>query len=261
MRIGLVLSGGGARGIAHIGVIKALNENGINISEISGTSSGAVIGALYAGGYSWEEIFAFFKTLPIFHYKNYARNKPGFIDSIKFYDDFKEFFPEDSFKALKKKLYISTTNVFEGTLKIFSKGELIRPILASASFPGVFTPITIDKTDYIDGGILNNFPVETLRSSCEKIIGVYVNPLQSINRESLKHSYQVLNRAYQISFGSQCISKFPLCDIIISPDELKNYGIFDLRTMDAIFNIGYEAASKIIEANKVINLSNNSNPI
>ena len=124
MRIGLVLSGGGARGIAHIGVIKALNENGINISEISGTSSGAVIGALYAGGYSWEEIFAFFKTLPIFHYKNYARNKPGFIDSIKFYDDFKEFFPEDSFKALKKKLYISTTNVFEGTLKIFSKGEL-----------------------------------------------------------------------------------------------------------------------------------------
>jgi NTE family protein len=254
MRTGLVLSGGGARGFAHIGVIKALEENGIHISHISGTSSGAMIGALYAGGFSWQEIFSFFNTLPIFHYKKYARHKPGFIDSIKFYQDFKEFFPEDNFNSLKKKLYVSATNLLEGTLKIFSEGELIRPILASASFPGVFTPIKIENVEYIDGGILNNFPVEVLRSQCDKVIGVYVNPLQSITGSDLKHSYQVLNRAYQISFGSQCMSKFSLCDLVISPDELKNYGIFDVRTMDAIFDIGYEAASKIIEANKTMNM-------
>ena len=254
MKTGLVLSGGGARGFAHIGVIKALEEHGIHISEISGTSSGAIVGALYAGGYSWQEIFSFFKTLPIFHYKKYARNKPGFIDSIKFYKDFKEFFPEDNFKSLKKNLYVSTTNVLEGTLKIFSEGELIRPILASAAFQGVFTPITIENVAYIDGGILNNFPVEVLRPRCEKVIGVYVNPLQPINNGDLKHSYQVLNRAYQISFGSQCMSKFSLCDLVISPDELKSYGVFDVRTMDTIFEIGYQAASKIIAANKTISM-------
>ena len=252
MKIGLVLSGGGARGVAQIGAIKALEEFNIPISAISGTSSGAVIGSLYAAGYSWQDIFMFFKKLTIFHYKRYAINKPGFIDSIKFYDDFKVYFPNDSFKSLQMKLYIIATNLEHGTLKIFSKGELIKPILASAAFPGIFTPIHIEDTFYVDGGVLNNFPVEPLKKTCDKIIGIYVNPLGTVTAKDLKHSYNVLSRAYEIRTGNQCLKKFQDCDLIISPEELKNHGIFDLRTLNTIFNIGYEATIQVLEKNETL---------
>ena len=81
MNTGLVLSGGGARGAAHIGAIKALEEFGISPTHVSGTSAGAIVGALYAAGVNWPEILNFFKTISIFQTTRYARNKPGFINS------------------------------------------------------------------------------------------------------------------------------------------------------------------------------------
>ncbi len=247
MKTGLVLSGGGARGVAHIGVLKALEEKGINITHIAGTSAGAIVGALYAAGHSWETILTFFKTIPIFHYKRYAYNKPGFIDTSKFYKDFFQLLKEDDFKTLQKQLYIPATNLVDGIVKIFHKGELINPILASAAIPGIFTPVVINNVPYVDGGVLNNFPVEPIKNQCDKIIGVYVNPLEEITANQLKHSYQIANRAYEISFGSQCHSKFKDVDVLIAPKKLEKYGMFNLKNIDAIFDIGYESAIQILE--------------
>ena len=114
---GLVLSGGGIRGVAHIGVIKALEEHGIYATHISGTSAGAIVGALYAGGVKWEDILEFFKVIPIFHANRFARKKPGFLDTEKFYDEFKKFFPQDSFESLPKELFITATDIIKGELK------------------------------------------------------------------------------------------------------------------------------------------------
>ena len=247
MKTGLVLSGGGARGVAQIGIIKALEEYGIEITHISGSSAGAIIGAMYAYGAPWEEILKFFKSAPIFHYKRYARNKPGFIDTIKFYNDFSNFFTEDSFNILKKKLYVNTTNLITGHKEIFETGELIKPLLASASIPGIFTPVTFKDALYADGGITNNFPVEPLIPVCDKIIGAYVNPLKNIQSNRLKHSYQVITRAYQISLDHQCRTKFKKCDLMIVPNKLENFGLFSLKTMDTIFDIGYNEAKKVLE--------------
>ena len=247
MRTGLVLSGGGARGVAQIGILKALEEYDIEITHISGSSAGAIIGAMHAYRASWEDILNFFKSVPIFHYKRYARNKPGFIDTIKFYSDFSDFFPEDNFKILKKKLYVNTTNLMTGHKEIFASGELIKPLLASASIPGIFTPVTFKEGLYADGGITNNFPVEPLIPECDKIIGGYVNPLKNIQSQRLRHSYQVITRAYQISLDHQCRTKFKKCDLLIVPKELENYGLFSLKTMDAIFEIGYNEAKKALE--------------
>ncbi|MGA8854348.1 MAG: patatin-like phospholipase family protein [Christiangramia sp.] len=247
MKTGLVLSGGGARGVAQIGFIKALEEYGINITHISGTSAGAIIGAMYASGASWEKILDFFKSVPIFHYKRYARNKPGFIDTVKFYKEFAKFFSEDNFSILEKKLYVNTTNLMNGKSKIFESGELIKPLLASASIPGIFTPMHFNGGLYADGGIINNFPVEPLQSSCDRIIGGYVNPLKNIEPSRLKHSYQVITRAYQISLDHQCLSKFKYCDIVLSPRKLENYSLFSLKTMDEIFHIGYLEGARVLE--------------
>src|SRR5690554_5127561 len=138
--LGLVLSGGGARGAAHIGALKAFEENGISPTHISGTSVGAIVGALYAAGVHWSEMLEFFKSISIFNTKRFAFNKPGFLDTENFYDDLKVFFSRDSFDVLEKSLFITATDVVTGNLKIFSKGQLIKPVIASASFPGIFTP-------------------------------------------------------------------------------------------------------------------------
>lgn len=252
MKTGLVLSGGGARGVAHIGVLKALEEKQIITTHISGTSSGAIVGSLYAAGHSWEDILAFFKKVTIFHYKRYAHNKPGFIDTNKFYQDLFPFFSEDDFCCLKKQLFITATNLIEGTEKIFSEGELIKAILASAAFPGLFTPVFKNEIPYVDGGVLNNFPIEPLKNTCDTIIGVYVNPLEEITANNLKRSYQVANRAYHISFGNQCNSKFEDVDVLIAPIKLEKYGVFNLKNMDAIFKIGYDAAIAVLEKSTIV---------
>ncbi|MDO6492274.1 MAG: patatin-like phospholipase family protein [Cellulophaga sp.] len=254
MNIGLVLSGGGIRGVAHIGAIKALEENNIFPTHISGTSAGAIVGSLYASGASWEHILHFFKTIPLFNRHNYARSKPGFLDTEKYYENFKGFFPEDDFSALKKPLYVTGTNIIEGTLKVFDKGPVIRPVLASASFPGMFTPIKIDGSYYVDGGVLNNFPIEPLQKDCDKIIGVYVNPLKKIKIEDLKHSYTVVERAYKLKSASESMLKFNLCDMIVLPEGLSDFGTFDMGSIDTIFELGYSATKKLLETDA--NLSN-----
>ena len=84
MKIGLVLSGGGMRGAAHIGAIKALEEHGIYPTHIAGTSAGAIVGALYASGYNWDDILRFFKSISILDITKYAIRKPGILDADKF---------------------------------------------------------------------------------------------------------------------------------------------------------------------------------
>ena len=108
---GIVLSGGGVRGLAHIGVIKALEENGIYPTYITGASAGAIVGTFYAAGYPCEEILDFFHSTSMFSINNYTYRKPGLLDTDKFYKIFKKYFPEDRFEALKKSLYISATDI------------------------------------------------------------------------------------------------------------------------------------------------------
>jgi NTE family protein len=247
MNTGLVLSGGGFRGIAHIGVLKAIDEYGFQITHIAGTSAGAVIGGLYAGGLNWKQILEFIKKVNIFSLNNYALGKPGFVDSQKLYDQFFVFFPEDNFESLKIPLFITATNILEGNLNVFKSGELIRPILASAAFPGVFTPVKIADSYYVDGGVLNNFPVDIIKGYCDQIIGVYVNPFLKVAIDQLKHAYNVLERAYQIRAAKDSLQKFDDCTLLISPKDLVNHRTFSTSDMDTVFNLGYKAALKALE--------------
>lgn len=250
MNLGLVLSGGGMRAVAHIGVIKALEEHDLHPTHIAGTSAGAIVGALYAYGYKWDDILNFFKEINILDFKKYALNKPGFIDTEKFYPDFNTYLKHDDFSFLKKKLSITATNVLDGRLEVFNKGELIKPILASAAFPGVFAPVKIKENYYIDGGTLNNFPVDLVKTSCAKIIGVYVNGFDTINIKDLKHSHNVVERAFKFKSVAEDQEKFSECDLIISPKSLNKYKTFDKKYLNQIFNIGYNTALKALANNK-----------
>ncbi len=247
MNTGLVLSGGGARGIAHIGAIKALEEHDVHCTHIAGTSAGAIVGALYASGRTWEEILEFFKSVELFSISNYAWNKPGFVDTDKFYDQFAAYLEEDSFEELDKPLFITATDILKGTLKVFSSGELIRPVLASAAFPGLFAPVKIGNGYYIDGGVLNNFPADLLTERCETIYGVYVNPFEDVKIQDLRHSINILERALKIRSANDSISKFNKCKLVICPRGLQDYNTFSMKDIDRIFKMGYEAAWEALE--------------
>lgn len=241
---GLVLSGGGIRGMAHIGAIKALEEHNIFPSTITGASAGALVGAFYAAGYSCDEILAFFKTTSMFSINHYTYRKPGFLDTDKFHKIFKEYFPDDSFEALEKSFYISVTDIIAGKNKIFHKGPLIYPLLASAAFPVVLSPVEIDGVLYADGGVTNNFPVEPLLGNCDKIIGIFSNPLRKITSDDLSSSRSILERAFDIGMNSMSTLKFSHCDLVISPTELNKLGTFSMNNLEMAFDIGYKAANK-----------------
>ncbi len=261
MKTGLVLSGGEVRGIAHIGAIKALEEHTIHITHIAGTSAGAIVGALYAGGHGWEAILDFFKTTQLFSFGNYALNKPGFVDPEKFYDRFLNYFPKDDFEGLKKPLYITATNILDGTLKIFHHGELIRPILASASFPGVFAPIKIGDGYYVDGGVLNNFPSDLIEKHCDRLLGVYVNPFEKVKIDGLKHSYTVLERVLKIMMAKESLEKFADCKLVVYPKDLTNYSTFSLKDMDTIFEVGYKATNEALKNNNFLQNTDIANTV
>lgn len=252
MELGLVLSGGGARGIAHIGALQVFQERGIAPSLIAGTSAGAIIGAFYAAGMQAGEIFEFIRSVEIFSLKRYARNKPGFVDTEKFYTPFRNCFQEDDFSALKLPVLVTATNLLSGAPVIFSEGELVRPLLASAAFPGVFAPVRIDDSYFIDGGVLNNFPVDLVAGKCEKIVGIYVNPFEKRVYKQFKHSLSIIERAYQIRAAHDSLSKFEACNLVISPQGLKRFSTFDLSDMDTIYQLGYEATLRALDANKEV---------
>lgn len=242
--IGIVLSGGGMRGLAHIGLLKALRENGIEPKIVSGTSAGALVGAMYAYGYTEEEMLEFFKKIPLFSWSFFTWSKSGLLDSDKFQSYFESYFPEDDFSALKKPLFITATDIVNVTCRFFSAGSMIRPLMASAALPPVFSPMEIDGTLYVDGGIMNIFPVEVLVDQCDKIIGSFVNPLRRIDKKYLNTTRRVSQRALDLRFYSDSKNKFRYCDFLVEPRLLSRVGLFDRSSMKKAFKIGYEAGIK-----------------
>ncbi|MBT8239281.1 MAG: patatin-like phospholipase family protein [Croceitalea sp.] len=246
-KIGLVLSGGGVRGMAHIGLLKAMQEHGIEASTIAGSSVGALVGALYAKGYATDDMLTFFRETPIFQYSFFAIGKPGFIDTAKYFTKFKTYFPEDSFEALKKPLYLVATDLMRGEEVMFSKGELIRPLLASAALTPIFSPIEINGVLYADGGIMNNFPKEYIEDHCEIIIGSNVSISETLPKKELSNMLQLAGRVTALMIYAACRDKLRECDIMMEPRELYKIGVLDKKGIDKAYNIGYDSACRAID--------------
>lgn len=246
VKIGLALSGGGVKGVAHIGVLKALEEAAIFPDCISGTSAGALVGALYASGKSPDNIFKIFDESVIFSFSNMALGKPGFIDLLKFKPYFQEFFPEKTFASLQRELFVATTDLVHGETKIFKSGDLVDAVLASSAFPMVFSPYKIDGKLYADGGIVNNFPIEPLLKDCDYIIGVYANPLKNIDNNHLTSTLRILERVYQIATRYASLQKIEECHHILLPQQLEQYGTFEMKKAKEIYELGYTETKKHI---------------
>lgn len=245
--IGLVLSGGGVRGMAHIGLIQAMKEFGISANIVSGSSVGALVGALYANGNTVEDMLAFFKETPLFKYNFLTLTKSGFIDTDRYVEIFKGYFPEDSFDALEREFHVVATNLQKAEQRFFSKGELIRPLLASAALPPLFSPLELNGELYADGGIMNNFPLEPVKKKTDFIIGSNVSIVGDLQQKDLKNSLQLASRVTGLMIYAINQQKLAACDLMMAPETLESIGVLDRKGMEKAYNIGYENATTILE--------------
>src|SRR5690554_1240727 len=205
---GLALSGGGHKGIAHAGILQFLNEQNIFPEIISGTSAGSIVGALYANGMKPKDILSFFKSVNLFSWSHISFRKAGFLDANQFGKYLEKEFGTKTIGELDIELYISATEIETGKLKIFNKHtKIVEAILASSAFPGVFSPVVINNKFYSDGGILNNYPVNTIQGRCDFLIGSNVNPVLMYNQTKFTSIKSVAIRAMEIMMRQNTFPK------------------------------------------------------
>ncbi|MCB0597907.1 MAG: patatin-like phospholipase family protein [Lewinellaceae bacterium] len=241
-RIGLALSGGGARGIAHIGVLQALEEQGIFPEVISGASAGAIVGALYAAGKTPEEIMEFVRKASFFKMFKVAIPFSGLTKLTYLRDKLAESIPEDRFEALEKKLFVAIANLNTGECEMRSSGALFDVVTASSSIPLLFQPVEIDGQLYLDGGLLDNMPVEPIKPFCDVAIAVNVMPHVKVPNKAVQNVLGIAQRCFDLSVLANTRPGMERCDLLIEPKEVHDFNIFQLNRYEPLFDIGYKAA-------------------
>jgi NTE family protein len=241
-KIGIALSGGSTRGIAHIGVLQALIEHGIRPEIVAGTSAGSIIGALYAAGKSPEEMLGFVKRSSLF--KAFRPSFPfsGLSDLSYLSDRLKNYIEEDSFEALQKPLYVFATNLNTGEDTRFFSGALFDKVVASCSVPLVFKPVEINGELYTDGGVMNNLPAECLRNQCKVVIGSNVVPLSYTPSRSLNSLVGIAHRIFELSPSVNVRHSVRFCDVLIEPQDISQFNFYSLDNVEQLFEKGYDAA-------------------
>ena len=237
MRVGLVLSGGGARGIAHVGVMKALTEMGIQFSVISGTSAGAVAGAYFAAGCSFHDMMERLHEMRILRKLRPAWGRSGLLRLDVIESFVKEGIPADNFESLKIPLFVAATNLHTGTVDYFSSGPLSKPVIASCCVPALFAPVEINDQLYVDGGVLDNLPSGAIVGKCDFIIGSHCNPVDHhFDATSLR---KVAERALLLTIGTNTRDSMAQCDVVIEPPGLSTHSAMDFAKAEKLVEIGY----------------------
>lgn len=278
VKVGLVLSGGGAKGLAHIGALKAIEESGVRIDYIGGTSMGAIIGALYASGYSAAQLDSIFgetnfNTLIQDEIPRRAKSFHEKKESEKYavilpFDDFKLGLPGGlsrgqnvynllakltshlnditDFSELPIPFFCVATDVESGEEIILDKGYLPLAVVASGALPSLFNPIIIDDRVLIDGGVVNNYPVREIRAKgMDKIIGIDVqDSLKS--REELQSAFRILTQVNNYRTISDMVEKRTETDVYVHPD-ISDFSVVSFDDGKKIIQSGEEAASKFMD--------------
>lgn len=245
-KIGIALSGGGIKGLCHAGVLKALDEKNIKPDIISGVSAGAIVGALYADGYTPDEIKELFEDISFRQMTKFRIPEGGLFRIDAFEDFMSQHLRAKSFEELKIPLRIVATDLDKGRSVTFTKGNLIDPIIASCSVPILIIPKEINGVRYVDGGVLKNFPVSTISDECEKVIGINASPMVADDYKLTLMN--VASRTYHFMFKANILFDKELCDLLIEPVDMGNYDTFDIDKSREIFELGYLSAKQILDS-------------
>ncbi|MCT4664805.1 MAG: patatin-like phospholipase family protein [Flavobacteriales bacterium] len=236
--INLVLSGGGVKGVAHLAALKKIEELGLKIESISGSSAGALVGAMYASGTSVDDIFDFFANSQLFRWSWLETTKPGLFEPHRYLETLQDYI-KPTFEELEIPLYVSITNLETGLAEYRNEGELREIVLASCAFPGVFVPISIENTLYADGGIMDNFPIFPFYQSKGYIIGSYVEKPKEITAKELKNPIRLARRSLSLNSHSAELPKFHHTQFTFM-HNVGRFHVFDFKHIHEILQIAME---------------------
>ena len=237
-KIGIAFGGGGARGFVHLGVIKALEEHGLQFHSIAGTSAGSIVGAVYASGRSFKEIYDMAKKISV---KDIKTSKiplvPSKTDGIQklIIDNLGDLNIEElntPFRAVAVDLK-STKEV------CISHGNLAKAVAGSCAVPGVFVPVEFGELLLADGGLQNTIPADALRfDDCDYVISVDCNKSRTYGTDSTK-VMDVISCSIRILMKSNAIKGYLYSDLVVAP-ETKHFKSTKMNDLDAAIEEGYK---------------------
>lgn len=242
--VGYALSGGFIKGFAHLGVMQALLEKGIKPHILSGTSAGALAAAFYADGNEPHQVLQYFAGHKFQDLTKLVIPKVGLFELDEFIDFLRSNLKARRIEDLNTPLIITATDLDHGRTVHFHKGELAERIAASCCMPVLFAPVQIEGTNYVDGGLMMNLPVSTIRRICETVVAINVSPLMATKYKM--NIVSIALRSYNFMFRSNAIPEREKADILIEPYNLAGYSNTELEKAEEIFMQGYNTANEYL---------------
>jgi len=247
IHLGAALAGGAARGFAHIGVLKAIDELGFPLGGIAGTSMGAIIGSLYASGLAPEEILQIAKRTSWVKLIDFR--PVGGILSVRKLEEFLAHYLPSDFSRLKMPFVAVATDVVTARAAYLHSGDLPSAVMASAAYPGLFSAVEREGRILIDGGVLDNLPVDAARFlGAERVIASDVTYRPDSEAEPPGSVIELGRRAIDIMQARLTQARLSMSppEVYIRP-ELKGVGLESFSKIDEIWRLGYDAALRVLK--------------
>ncbi|GGG54215.1 patatin-like phospholipase family protein [Hymenobacter glacieicola] len=238
-QLGLAFSGGGARGIAHLGVLAALDELQLPIGHLAGVSSGAIAATFYAAGVPPREILRMFQEVSLGQLTRISLSRYGLLRIDGVGKLFEQHLGLDAtFEQLRIPLTLVATDITEGISVHFSEGLLIPPLLASSAVPVLYRPVEYQGRHLVDGGLLNNLPTDALVGLPGlQIVGVHSNPPHREPRITTLRG--LIERTLNLAVGANTLPSKQHCALLLEPPELGAYRMTQYKRAPELFDIGY----------------------
>ncbi|MHB1278586.1 MAG: patatin-like phospholipase family protein [Bacteroidia bacterium] len=242
-KLGIALGGGAARGYAHLGVLQALKEKGIEADIYSGTSAGSVVGAFMAAGNEPEAVFTLMKRNSFFDFAKIHLPTLGLMSLDKLSIHLKKHIPYENLEDLPKPLLVTVSNLYSGKVRYIAKGPLVQAVQASSSIPVLFSPVEIEGELYVDGGVFDNLPYRPLSKICDKVIAVHICPVRPI--KDLKNMIQIAARTFELSVNGNIREGRQKNRSTIAPIGIENFDLLDIKNADKLFETAYTHTRKL----------------
>ncbi len=238
IKIGLALGSGGAKGFAHLGALKAFEENGIEFDMVAGTSIGSVVGAFYSAGYSATDIMELLKRIDYNEIKNFFMIK---MDTSGLFKVIDREIGSMNIEELKKPFKAVATHLESGKEKVFSSGSVATALCASSSIPPFFKPVVVDGERYIDGAYVNSIPADLVREmGADYVVGIDLST-QDAKPSLLKKFFPT----YKSGVKEPSSKGYQFSDTILHPD-LNDYSSITFWRGNEMYDIGYQHALSFI---------------
>lgn len=244
-KIGVALGGGFARGLAHIGVLKVLEEEQIPIDFLAGTSVGSVIGASYASGISAKELG---EVATLVRFKDFSRwtfSRFGLFSNDKMAEFLNRVLRCKTFEELRIPLAVTATDILTGEPAVFTQGELVTPVRASCAYPGMFMPVNINGRLLVDGLLAHAVPAVPLREmGAERVISVYL-AARWVKPRGPRHVFDIIGQCFSIAQDKMCGPWKSASDVVVEPD-IGDFGYDDFARAAEMVRAGERAARAVL---------------